>query len=179
MFSLQSRAGSQSFGDDLDREFDEVYQTIVSSKGVRTDEEELALVNELIRRAEQGSFPQDGAMHIISPRVDVDWASDEAMLAVRPSPARNPGLVAGGLLIGVALLFALFSMTGGRGGNSTASGASATSTALAASSISGTLSLSATQTAIAEATAVWAGSGIVVGTDYKQSFHLCTRRPLR
>src|SRR6266513_1422611 len=118
MFTRQSRLGSQLIADDssdVDREFDEVYHGILSSKGVRTDEEELALVNELIRRAEQGSFPQDGAMHIISPRVDVDWTSDEAMLAVRPSPTRNYGLVAGGVLIASAVLFALLSISGSNG----------------------------------------------------------------
>ena len=41
-------------------------------------------------------------------------------------------------------------------------------TAQAASSMSGAFSISATQTAAAQATAVWEGSGIVVGTDYKQ-----------
>lgn len=173
MFSLQSRLGGRRMDDDLDREFDEVYQTIVSGKGVRTDEEELALVNGLIRRAEQGSFPQDGSIHIISPRADVDWASDEAMLATRPAPARNYGLAAGGLLIGIAVLFAFISVMGGSGDEGHSSTASATSaastaTALAVSSISETLSISATQTAIARATVVWEGSGIVVGADYKQ-----------
>jgi hypothetical protein len=174
MFSLQSRLGGRRMDDDLDREFDEVYQTIVSGKGVRTDEEELALVNALIRRAEQGSFPQDGSIHIISPRADVDWASDEAMLATRPAPARNYGLAAGGLLIGFAVLIALISVMGGSGdgGNrntaSATSAAASTATALAVSSISGTLSVSATQTAIAQATVVWEGSGIVVGAEYKQ-----------
>jgi len=115
MFSLQSRLGGQSHDEDLDREFDQVYQSLVSSRGIRTDEEELALVEGLIRRAEQGSFPQDGSLHIISPRADVDWTSDEAMLAVRPAPARNHGLFAGGLLIGAAVLFALVSMVGGGG----------------------------------------------------------------
>ncbi len=174
MFSGQagpSRLGKRAPGDEIDREFDEVYQTIMSGKEVRTDEEELALVNELIRRAEQGSYPEDGAMHIISPRVDVDWASDAAMKAVQPAPARNYGLVAGGLLIGVTLLFALLSVAGGSKDGSAASAMSATATAMAASPISGTLSVSAvqaTQTAIAQATALWAGSGIVVGSDYKQ-----------
>ena len=167
MFSRQSRPG-HVFADELDREFDETYQTIMSGKGVRTDEEELALVSELIRRAEQGSYPQDGDMHIISPRADVNWASDAAMRAVQPAPARNYGLVAGGLLIGVAVLVALFSVAGGSTSSSSTSAMSATATALAASSTSGILSVSATQTAVAQATAVWAGSGIVVGTDYKQ-----------
>ena len=179
MFSLQSRLGGQSHDEDLDREFDQVYGSLVSSRGIRTDEEELALVEGLIRRAEQGSFPQDGSLHIISPRADVDWTSDEAMLAVRPAPARNHGLAAGGLLIGAAVLFALVSMVGGGGdggdgGSSLASGAAAaaaaaaTATALAADAISGTLSVSATQTAMAQATVFWEGSGIVVGADYKQ-----------
>ncbi len=183
MFSGQTRLSRRVLGDDLDREFDEVYQTLMSGRGVRTDEEELALANELIRRAEQGSYPEGGAMHIISPRADVDWASDAAMLAVRPPPARNYGLVAGGILIGVTLIFALFAVAGGSKGSdatfatSATSATSATATAVAASSASsassanGALSVSgaqATQTAIAQATAGWAGSGIVVGTDYKQ-----------
>ncbi len=171
MFTRQYRPGGHAIGDDLDREFDEVYHGILQSKGVRTDEEELALVNELIRRAEQGSFPQDGAMHIISPRVDVDWASDEAMLAVRPVAARNYGFAAGGALVAVTVLFALVSMMGSNRGSSGASASSATSataTALAATALTETLAAGATQTAMAQATAVWASSGIVVGTDYKQ-----------
>ncbi|MBF6611597.1 MAG: hypothetical protein IVW55_00525 [Chloroflexi bacterium] len=171
MFTRQYRPAGQAIGDDLDREFDEVYHGILSSKGVRTDEEELALLNELIRRAEQGSFPEDGSMHIISPRVDVDWTSDEAMLAVRPAPARNYGFAAGGALIAVAVLFAFFSMMGsnrGTSGVSAASGTSATATAMAAAALTETLAAEATQTAMAQATAVWAASGIVVGSDYKQ-----------
>jgi hypothetical protein len=178
MFSRHSRQSRPShvFADELEREFDETYQTIMSGKGVRTDEEELALVSELIRRAEQGSYPEDGAMHIISPRADVDWASDAAMRAVQSTPARNYGLVAGGLLIGVAVLVALFSVAGGNKSSTTSpiSAMSMTATALAASSTSGVLSVSATQTAMSQATAVWAGlgisgiAGIVVGTDYKQ-----------
>ena len=171
MFSGQSKSGRPgvgAFGDDTEREFDEFYHAILSSKGVRTDEEELALLSELMRRAEQGSYPEHGALHIISPRAEVDWASDAAMEAVRPAPTRNYGLAAGGLLIGVAVLFALVSMLGGSKNASTASSASATATAQAASSMSGAFSISATQTAAAQATAVWEGSGIVVGTDYKQ-----------
>jgi hypothetical protein len=168
MFARQSSSRYLPVGDDLDREFDDVYQRIIASKGVRTDEEELALVNELVRRAEQGAFPQDGSMHIISPRADVDWASDEAMLALRPPRTRNNTLIAGGLVIAGAVLFALFSMIGGAQGGSNGSSASATATALATPGQTGTLAIEATQTAAAQATAVWAGSGIVVGTDYKQ-----------
>ncbi len=174
MFTRQYGPGAQALNDDMDREFDEAYQSLVSGKGIRTDEEELALVNELIRRAEQGSFPQDGAMHIISPRADVDWTSDEAMLAVRPSPTRNYGLAAGGALIAGAVLFALVSMIGGSrsssgsNGITAASAMSVTATALAANALTETIAAGATQTAMAQATAVWAASGIVVGTDYKQ-----------
>ena len=169
MFARQTSSRYLPVGDDLDREFDEVYQRIIASKGVRTDEEELALVNELVRRAEQGAFPWDGAMHIISPKADVDWASDEAMLAVRTPRTRNNALIAGGVVIAGALLFTLFSLVGGaQGGSNGASSASATATDLAASGLTETLAIDATQTAVAQATAVWAGSGIVVGTDYKQ-----------
>jgi hypothetical protein len=152
--------------DDLNREFDDDYQAMLSGKGVRTDEEELALLNALIRHAEQGSFPQDGAMHIISPTAEVDWSSDAAMRAVQAPPTRNYGPLAGAFLIGLALLFALFSLAGGGKGQPLP--ASATTTVLADDVVSGTLSAMTTQTAVAQATAVWAGSGIVVGTDYKQ-----------
>lgn len=168
MFTRLSSSGYLPAGDDLDRELEEVYARIIATRGVRTDEEELVLVNELVRRAEQGSFPQDGAMHIISPRADIDWASDEAMLAVRPPATRSNALIAGGVLIAGAVLFALFSLLGSDSGNRDVSSASGTATALAASGVSGTLAVDATRTAVAQATAVWAGSGIVVGTDYKQ-----------
>src|SRR6476620_8858531 len=105
MFTRLSASGGYSPSDDgLDREFEEVYAGIIGMRGVRTDEEELALLNELVRRAEQGSYPEAGAMHIISPRVDIDWASDEAMMAVRPSSPRNNTLIAGGALIAGAIL---------------------------------------------------------------------------
>ena len=153
MFTRLSASGYLPAGEDLDREFDEVYGRIVARRGVRTDEEEMVLVNALVRTAEQGSFPQDGAMHIISPRADIDWASDEAMLAVRPTATRNNALVAGAALIAGAVLFALFSLAGNQGGHnksgSAASATSATATALAASGISdltGTLAIEATQT---------------------------------
>lgn len=172
----RSRSGRHINLDNLDREFVEAYQTIVHGKGVRTDEEEFDLVNELIRRSEQGAYPEDGSMHIVSPRAGVDWGSDSAHRAVQSAPERNYGLLAGGLMIGVTLVIALLLLVGGNSGESRSSSttASATATALTAdamNSISLTPSLSApqaTQTAIAQATAVWGDFGIEVGTDYKQ-----------
>jgi hypothetical protein len=180
MFSGWTRSSGQIDVGNVDREFAETYRTIVSGMGVRTDEEEMNLINELIRRAKVGSYPEDGSMHIVSPTAQVEWSSDDAQQAMQLPPERNYGLLAGGLLIGVAIVIALISIVGGSGkgtgdgrdGKDDASIAmSGTATAMSANSASETPSLSeaeATQTAVAQATAVWANIGIEVGTDYKQ-----------
>ena len=177
MFSGRTRSSGQIDVGNLDREFAETYRTIVSGMAVRTDEQEMNLINELIRRAEVGSYPEDGSMHLVSPTAQVEWSSDDAQHAVQLPPERNYGLLAGGLLIGVAIVIALISIVGGNGkgsgdGKDDASIAmSETATAMSSNSASETPSLSeseATQTAVAQATAVWANIGIEVGTDYKQ-----------
>ena len=56
----------------------------------------------------------------------------------------------------------------GSSGVSAVSATSATATALASTALTEELAVGATQTAMAQATAVWASSGIVVGTNYKQ-----------
>lgn len=175
MFIERIKAGAGMLPDSLGREFSEVYQTIVSAKGIKTDEEELDLVNQLIRRAEQGSYPEDGSMHIVSPGARVDWSSDAAHRAVQPPPERSYGVVAGGILMGVALLIALLSILGGgdkrnTSGDESLAVALQTATALSArdTTSSRTPAPNTTQTALAQATAVWANSVVEVGTDYKQ-----------
>ena len=55
LFGAPDWASDGSFGNndnsDLEREFDDVYHGILSSKGVRTDEEELALANRQLQKA--------------------------------------------------------------------------------------------------------------------------------
>jgi hypothetical protein len=183
MFSGRTRSSGQIDVGKADREFAETYRTIVSGMGVRTDEQEMNLINELIRRAKVGSYPEDGSMHIVSPTAQVEWSSDDAQHAVQLPPERNYGLLAGGLLISLAIVIALISIVrgdgkgsgdgrDGRDGKDDASIAmSETATAISSNSASETPSLSeseATQTAVAQATAVWGNIGIEVGTDYKQ-----------
>jgi hypothetical protein len=157
------------------RDFEQEYRRIMDAQGVARDEEELAVCNELLRRAERGEYPRDGVLHIVSTRDDVDYASDEAMLALKAERPRGNQAYAGIGVICAALLvawFLFFKGSGGGSGNSqSVPGAAATQTALAAALASSTPGaeegryISATQTALALVTPQWGGANISVGAD--------------
>lgn len=163
------------------REFEQEYRRIMDAQGVARDEEELAVCDELLRRAERGEYPRDGVLHIVSTRDDVDYASDEAMLALKAERPRSSQALAGtgAILVFLVLTWFLFfkggsgSGSGGGGGNNMplAQGPAATQTALAAALLSstpggeGAQHISATQTALALITPQWGGPNIFVGAD--------------
>ena len=154
------------------REFEQEYRRIMVAQGVSRDEEELAVCNELVRRAERGEYPRDGVLHIISTRDDVDYASDEAMLALKAEKPGGNQAFAGIGLICAALVLAWFFFKGAGSGNAQlAPGAAVTQTALAMALPSSTPGaedaqhISATQTALAFVTPQWGGPNISVGAD--------------